>query len=820
MKKRKALFFVLAYFFLVMLANTAWCQDQDLLVRFNTPAEVFTEALPLGNGRIGALVFGGVKQDRIALNEISLWSGGPQDADSPDALPFLKPIQQYLLEGKNDSAAALMQKYFICRGPGSGHAIGGPIKFGCYQTFGDLLINWLDGKVSISGYNRILNLEQARTVFTHQRNGNTITQTVFADFKNDVIRVLISSARPGGLHFKVKLNRNENVISNRIQNSCIVLEGQLPSGEDKGMKYAAVLKMKNSGGKVVYGKDDITLENGQYCELIIGMRTNYNYKQGGLDSVTPASVAFTDVNSRNTGEFNGDLQLSTSKFQQFFNRCRWISPNKSNTATRTTQQRLADFVKGINDPELPVLYFNFGRYLLISSSRPGLLPANLQGLWAVEYQTPWNGDYHLDINVQMNYWPIEPLNLSDLGEPAFALLKKIVPNGEKTAKTYYGAEGWVAHPFTTPWFYTSPGEQASWGSVMTGGAWLTTHLWEHFLYTRDTAFLREYYPVIKGSAKFLQSVLIRENKHQWLVTAPSNSPENIFIMPNGVKTATCMGPTMDMQISRNIFEASSKAAHILNTDIDFAEDLERKIKELAPNQVSKRDGGIQEWLDDWPAEDPHHRHVSHLYGLYPYYEITPWDQPALAEAAKKTLELRGDGATGWSRALKICFWARLGDGNHAFKLFKHLMNPVGFAESLDGFNSEGYAGGSYPNLFDACPPFQIDGNFGTAAGLGEMLLQSHGKDQVIRFLPALPSAPEFESGKISGMKARGNYLVDIAWERHALTTASVKATYSGTCRVELNNKKVYDANGRPVVISIENGIASIPLIAGQKITIR
>ena len=464
----------------------------------------------------------------------------------------------------------------------------------------------------------------------------------------------------------------------------------------------------------------------------------------------------------------------------------------------TTNQRLIKYHNGESDPQLPVLYFNFGRYLLISSSRPGLLPANLQGLWATEYQTPWNGDYHLNINVQMNYWLAEQTNLSTLAEPLHRFTKNLLPNGEKTAKAYYNATGWVAHVISNPWFYTSPGEGAEWGSTLTGGAWLCEHIWEHYRFTNDKLFLKEYYPVLKGAAKFLQSILIKEPTHGWLVTAPSNSPEHAYKMPDGFAGNTCMGPAMDMQICRELFNAVINASEILNTDDSWRNDLKKIIPQLAPNQIGT-DGDLNEWLDDWKDAEPKHRHESHLYGLHPYYEITPWQTQELAAAAKKTLTDRGDEGTGWSKAWKINFWARLGDGDHALTMLKGLLKPV----SGEGIKMGG--GGTYSNLFCAHPPFQIDGNFGGTAGISEMLLQSQGKEEVIRFLPALPKQNDWAAGTIKGLCARNGFEINMRWQNSTLIQAEIISKLGMDCRLQLpKGLKLYDVNGKMIQLKNED----------------
>jgi alpha-L-fucosidase 2 len=447
------------------------------------------------------------------------------------------------------------------------------------------------------------------------------------------------------------------------------------------------------------------------------------------------------------------------------------------SAHKPTLERLIATDRGEDDPSLAALYFNFGRYLLIGSSRPDSpLPANLQGIWAEEIDTPWNGDFHLDINVQMNYWPAEVANLSDCHRPLIELTKRLVPNGQKTAKAYYGANGWVSHTITNPWHFTSPGEGASWGAVSTTGAWLCEHLWEHYAFTQDREYLRGAYPTMKGAAEFFLDMLIEEPKRGWLVTAPSNSPENHYLDPkSGKGLAVCMGPTVDMTILRELFGNVIEASKVLDVDPEFRAKLEAARARLAPFQVGKR-GQLMEWLEDYDETEPQHRHISHLYSLFPSNQISPDRTPELAKAARVTLERRGDDGVGWSSAWKICFWTRLHDGERAWKLLKILFRPV-----TDTSIRYDKGGGTYPNLLDACPPFQIDGNFGATAGIAEMLLQS--TEGEIRLLPALPKA--WATGSVKGLRARGDLTVDIAWKDGKVTDYRLKGPNAKNVRVRM-----------------------------------
>ncbi|MBB1286150.1 glycoside hydrolase family 95 protein [Flavisolibacter sp. BT320] len=802
------LLFFLAFFFYVCTLVA----QSDVQLKFDAPATHFTQSLPLGNGRLGAMVFGGTNTERIVLNEISMWSGGVEDPNRHDAHQYLPTIQKLLQEEKNKEAKDLLQKHFVSAGKGSGFGNGSNVKFGCYQTLGDLFIRWHDTASAVTHYNRILSIDKALATTTWKRNGVGYTEEVFVSAPQQTIVVRLRAYRKGALNFFLQLHRKEKALVSSFGKT-ITMTGQLNSGEEDGIKYSAFLQAIGDG-KISTRENGLQVEGATECTLLLSAATDLSWPDVERRGLDPLPVAKKHVQAAVALPWPQLYKNHVTDFQSYFNRCllSFAAPHTANLLT--TPQRLQQYAKGEEDAHLPALYFNFGRYLLISSSRPGGLPANLQGLWAEEYQTPWNGDYHLNINVQMNYWPAEITNLADCHKPLLHFTKQLVEPGQKTAKAYYHTEGWTAHMMSNPWKFTAPGESAEWGSSLTGGAWLCQHLWQHYQYNPDEKYLQEIYPVLKGASQFFTGILIRDPKTGFLVTAPSNSPENTYITPGGFKGQTTMGPTMDMQIGRELLSNTIAAAQILAVDKSFLDSLQKIKLQLAPNLVSPSSGGIQEWIRDYGEAEPQHRHVSHLYGLHPYDEINGMETPALAAAAKKTLLHRGDGGTGWSRAWKIAFWARLGDGDHALKVFKGLLQPAFTTEG--GYKMRG--AGTYPNLFCAHPPFQIDGNLGATAALAEMFLQSTGTKKVIRLLPALPAAKTWSGGRIKGLCAPNGFEVDMEWTNGILKNALLYSKAGLACALQLpKGVEVYDAKGRKInVKKEEDGVVVFPTTKNAK----
>lgn len=760
-------------FIIALLSYQAGAQQAPLKLWYTKPAQQWEETLPLGNGRLGMMPDGGIQKEHIVLNDITLWSGAPQDANNYEAYKSLPQIRKLLSEGKNDEAQALIDKDFICKGVGSG---GEP--FGKYQVLGDLNLDFTYAEntsktPSFDNYHRELSLNNAIANCTYSVAGVKYKREYFTSFGDDINIIRITADKAHQINCTISISRSERAVTTAQENE-LQLFGALNSGNDApGMKYLAKVKAQTADGKISTIGNTITVKNAS--ELIIYVSAATDFKNPDYEQKIANELKLA---MKKTYAIQKAQHIAN--YQKLFNRVSLnIGNHKANA--EPTDLRLSSFHQNPDaDTELPVLFYQFGRYLTISSTRVGLLPPNLQGLWANQIQTPWNGDYHLDVNVQMNHWPVEVSNLSELNLPLAELVKGMVKPGERTAKAYYNAEGWVAHVITNIWGFTEPGESASWGITKSGSGWLCNNLWEHYAFTEDTDYLRSIYPVLKGSAKFYSSMLLKDSKTGWLVTSPSSSPENDFYLPNGKKASITEGPTIDNQIIRELFNNVITASRLLGMDQAFRDSLTAKLKDLPPAGQISKDGRLMEWLQDYKEDDIHHRHISHLYGLYPASLITPEATPDLAEACKKTLDVRGDDGPSWSIAYKQLFWARLHDGNRAYKLFKEIMKPT-YKTDIN----YGAGGGIYPNLLSAGPPFQIDGNFGTAAGIAEMLLQSHAG--FIELLPALPDSWK-SSGSMKGMKARGNFTVDFDWKDGKVISYRINAAKPRKVKVKINGQ--------------------------------
>ena len=776
--KRIAL--LIALFLLLM-----GCQRQPKNTALNLvsehPAQIWEECFPLGNGHLGMMPDGGVEKESIVLNDITLWSGAPSDDSNPLALASLPEIQRLLKEGRNDEAQNLMYETFVCGGEGSGHGQGAQVPFGCFQTLGQMTIEFQypDNK-PITNYQRTLCLNEAIHKVSFEKGGQHYEREAFISRIDDVAVIKIKATES----VEASTKNNDGMSTGSM--TCVPFTINLSRPEKAEI-------FKDADGVVMYGQLDSHIEGVEgmryyaKAQSVIENNETVIYFCAATDFICDNPENYVNEHLKKAIEkgFDGVKNDHLKAYQALFERVALQIGEQNENQDFTLDEHWRDFLVN-DDPWLPMCYFQFGRYLLINSTREDLLPPNLQGLWANTIQTPWNGDYHLNINVEMNHWPCEVGNLSELHLPLIRFAEGLMPSGNKTARDFYGARGWTAHVVCNPWGFTAPGEHPSWGATNTGGAWLALHAWQHFEFTQDTSFLQETYPLMKEAARFFLDAMIEEPEHGWLVTAPTTSPENAFWLNDSTAVSVCMGSTMDVQIVSELYDAVVQSAGILGVDKAFSDSLKTAKSHFPPMQVSE-EGYLQEWLKDYKEVEPQHRHVSHLFGLYPGTMLTKTKTPLLMDACRETLRRRGNEGTGWSRAWKICFWARLGDGDHAYRLLKNLLQPA--------IDSEGrHHAGTYPNLFCAHPPFQIDGNLGGTAGIAEMLIQSH--DGCIELLPALPST--WQNGSFRGLCVRGGAVVDCTWRKGKVTQLSITSRCGGNYKIKLpDSEKVVEKTLKP-----------------------
>ena len=753
---------------------------QSLISWYDQPAKNWNEALPIGNGRIGAMIFGDPLNDRLQLNEDSLWSGGPQDADNPEALKALPEIRKLLFAGKYSEAQNLANRTLICKGKGSGHGSGGRIPYGSYETLGDLRIE-MGSKGAVTAYRRELDINTATVTISYEQDGILFKRELFSSFPDQVLVVRLSASKPGALSFRASLSRPAAFAVSSPGKGDVLMKGQLWDGSsDNGVKYAARLRAINTKGNAVAQDGSIRIEGADSVTLLLSAATDYTMQLPDWRHGDPEAKSATQLKTASSKSFEQLRKRHVQDYQALFQRVTF-SLEGATAPNIPTDERLKALAKGNHDPSLITHYFQFGRYLMISSSRPGDMPANLQGLWADTVQPPWSADYHANINLQMIYWPSETANLPECFEPLDRYIHFLAGTGAKTAKTHYGARGWTVHTIANAWGFTSPGEVPSWGLSPSAGAWLSQHLWEHFAFSHDTNFLRRAMPVLRGSAEFSLDWLVPDPKSGKLVAGPATSPENVFITQDGQHASLCMGPAMEQEIVWDAFSNYLEAAGILGLKEPLMADVEAARAKLLPPQVGP-DGRLMEWSEPFKESEPGHRHVSHLFALHPGRQITRTGTPELAAAAGKSLDYRlanGGGHTGWSRAWIISFMARLGQGDKAGTNVQALL-----------------AKSTLPNLFDTHPPFQIDGNFGAVAGICEMLVQSHSGE--IQLLPALPAA--WGNGSIRGLRARGGCVVDLVWQDGRLKQAILHPTFSGRIKVRCQDvvREITTIGGREI----------------------